>query len=179
MATWPTHFRIKGMFFTHLVEILGSEAPAFIAKLREPPRMARYLPFVGYPQLDHARMFLAAARKKYPGVALPEGMRQLARSNYDAFLSSTVGQVMASMTKTASQALDRLPDAMKLAHDSGVITTARLGERSTKISYRGYVGWLDSTMIGSVEAIVTRFAEAPSIDVELLAEFDADYIVRW
>ena len=179
MATWPTHHRIKGMFFTHLVDILGDDAAAFIKTLREPPRAGRFLPFVGYPQLDHARLFLAAARKKSPSVNVHEAMRQLGRENYDAFLTSTVGQVMASMVKTAAQALDRLPDALKLVHPVGHIVTTRVDDRSTKITYRGYVGWLDSTMIGSVEAIVARFAGPASIDVEILDDFDADYLVRW
>lgn len=114
MAKWPETLRIKGMFFTHLVEILGSDATPLLAKLDDPPRNGRYLPFVDYPQLDHAKLFVAAARKKWPHATLHEAMRQLGRANYDAFLTSTVGQVMASTTKDASQALDRLPDALKL-----------------------------------------------------------------
>jgi uncharacterized protein (TIGR02265 family) len=179
MATWPTNLRIKGMFFTHLIEILGADAAKLLAKLDDPPRNDRYLPFVDYPQLDHARLFIAAARKKFPGVGLHEAMRQLGRANYDAFLTSTVGQVMASMTKDAQQALARLPDALKLVHPVGTITTARLGDRSTKIVYRGYVGWLDCTMIGTVESIVTRFASPPTIDIEWINDMDADYVVKW
>lgn len=179
IATWPDGPMLRGMFFRHLLEILGPDAPPLIGKGSEPPRAGKYLPFMNYPQKDHARLFLAAARKKYPHEPLPQAMRLLGRQNYAAFLSTTVGQVMASLVRDAKGALLKLPDALAMVHPAGRITAESIGDRRVRIVFRGYVGWLDITMVGTVEAIVMHYTAAPTLDVTMHSDSDADFIVSW
>jgi hypothetical protein len=52
VAGYPSHYLVKGMFCSRIVDVLGSDYEALQLKLIAAPRGGRYLPFKDYPQAD-------------------------------------------------------------------------------------------------------------------------------
>lgn len=176
VARTPRDHTIKGMFLTRHARWLEEELPALRPQLLV--QTASYNPFGDYPQADHARLAIAAARKLFPALPLAEGLRRVERHAADVFVGSSVGRVLSSLASDPSTGLRMFPMAWRHMQTGGELTVVP-GSRGVRIEVRDLAPWLDCSMIGSLEGAVVFFGRRPVIEVELTSDFDASYEVTW
>ena len=174
----PRDYLCKGMFFSSVVDALGSDFEAESALLVGPPRLGRYLPFGDYPQVDYARLVGAVIKRDYASAGMREGSRQFARREFSVFGTSTVGVVLMNLVGDAGSALLRFPDMVRTVMKGGEVT-AREEDGGVTLSFHRFYGWLDCHFIGVVEGIVQHYGTSPIIDVEIDGWTIGRYRVRW
>lgn len=178
-ASFPPHYTIKGVFFTGLVAMLGDRFDTVAQGLSAPPRLGRYLPFRDYPQVDYSRVTHAAVKHCFPDLPLREAARRVARNDFAAFASSTVGTVMLSVMRDPSEALLRFPEIHRLVLRGGRVDAEPLSPHGIRLEYRDFLGWVDCYVIGTLEGAVGLFGATPTLDVTLFSDRHARYDVRW
>jgi len=176
----PPSYVVKGMFFNRLVELVGTGWDTVKTTLVDPPRAARYVAFRDYPQSDYMRLSGAAARKRHFNVSMREGIRRLARDDFDVFSSSTFGRVILAVVGDARAALHRVPYVYsKLAMGDYDIRVDDLDPRTVRIEFAPLYGRWEYT-VGQFEGIVHHFGYQPTTRVEELPElrlrFDIEHV---
>jgi len=171
---------VKGMFFNRMVELIGSGWDSVKPTLVDPPRGARYVTFRDYPQSDYMRVTGAAAKKRHFNVPLREGIRRLARDDFDVFSASTFGRVILAVVGDARAALHRVPYVYsKLAVGDYDIRVEDLDARTVRIEFAPLYGRWEYT-VGQFEGIVLHFGYQPTTRVEELPElrlrFDVEHV---
>jgi len=174
----PSDFLVKGMFFTHLVELLGTEWDAVSRSLVSSPDGGRYLPFRDYPQRDYSRVAYAASQHLFPKVPAPEAARRVARLDFQAFASSRIGRISLTLISDAETALSKIPQLYALSIKGGQVTGEPIDD-GFRLHYRDFYGWVDCYPIGTIEGFVMHYGENPRIDVEVMGDNEAVYEVRW
>jgi uncharacterized protein (TIGR02265 family) len=158
----PDTNRVKGMFFGRLSRELGDGWGDVQHSLDRPPRYGRYLPFTDYPQRDYVRLYTAAAKKRYPTLALRESVRRLARHDIDVFAESTVGGVMLAMVGDARSALSKLPLAYGATIRSAMKLEVEQLEESVRVTFEPHYGrW--EYQLGQLEGVVAAFGNRSRI----------------
>jgi uncharacterized protein (TIGR02265 family) len=176
-AKTPRDYTIRGMFFASLVRDVGDDWPVIAKELLAPPDDGQYATLGDYPQIDHARLAVAAARKRHPDVSLREGLRRIERGAASAFAQSTIGHVVGMFAEPLT--LFRvLPD---LHHHMQRGGTMRYVTRGTgaRIELREFAPWLDCSMLGAIEGVVVLFGKRPFIEITLHSNHDADFDIDW
>jgi hypothetical protein len=163
----PKGFRVKGMFFSRLVEELGGGFANVRTRLSDPPRDA-YVAFRDYPSSDYTRVMAAAARRRYPDVGLREASRRLARDDMHVFGASTLGRVVLSVVGDARGALLKTPFVFeKLAPGEWRVDAHDVDARTVRIEFVPLYGRWEYTL-GQLEGIVLHYEPATAIRVEEL-----------
>ncbi|MGZ3418351.1 MAG: DUF2378 family protein [Polyangiales bacterium] len=177
-ARTPRHYTIRGVFFEPFVRTLGEEWRAVEKELLEPPEDGEYSALGEYPQIDHARLAVAAARKQFPGLSLREGLRRIERGAAAHFAQSTLGKVLTTVVSDPSSAFRTLPTAYAHIQRGGIL---RVTPRSSgaRVEARDFAPWLDCSTIGAFEGMVVLFGKRPSMTVEMLSESDANFEIEW
>jgi uncharacterized protein (TIGR02265 family) len=164
----PASYVLKGMFFSRLVERLGSGWGSAAQRLSRPPRAGRYLAFSDYPQSDYERLSAEVARKLHPAQGLREAVRRLARDDFDVFAESTFGRVLLAVVGDARSALLKVPYVYsKVAPGDWQVSAEELDGARVRIEFVPNFGsW--EYLVGQIEGIVVAFGGSPTLSVELL-----------
>jgi uncharacterized protein (TIGR02265 family) len=109
----PPSYQVKGMFFSRLKGKVGDAWDEIARNLEYPPRFGHYVPFRDYPQSDYLRLSIMVAERAYPGVSLREGMRRVARDDFDVFAGSTFGRVVLAAVGDVHRALLTMAEVYK------------------------------------------------------------------
>ncbi len=160
----PAGHSMKGMFFARYVAILSERFEAISGSLKEPPRFGKYVPFAFYPLADFVTLFDLVARDRYAHLSPREAHRQLAQSELDAFLRSTLGRVTFSMLHDPVAALMKYPEAFSVLARGPLVSSERAGEREVLVHYEEYFGSREYAY-GVVEAIVQNFECEPWLKI--------------
>ncbi len=174
-ARFPASYVMKGMFLRRMVQVGGARALAEVGPrlVRRPPLDA-YLPFSDYPQVDFSRLAHQVARMRFPGVAVVEAMRRLARDDIATFAESTIGSVMLALVgRDVTTALLKLPDMYAASLRGGTVGARALDAGVIELTYRSFYGWLDCYPIGHIEGLCAQFGCRPEIEVEAQSPVDA------
>lgn len=178
-AKFPTDFTLKGLFFPRLVLMLGDGWSKLEPTLLAPPRFGKYFPFSDYPQVDYSRLTYAVAKKCFPRLPLREAARRVARRDFEVFADSRVGGVMLSMLGGVDSALLKFPQMMGIVLSGGSCKGTRIDDRTVRLEWDNFLGWLDCYSIGTIEGIVSHFGHAATIEVRMQKYGYATYDVRW
>ena len=178
VAGYPSHYLVKGMFCSRIVDMLGGEYEAIESKLIAAPRAGRYLPFKDYPASDYTRLVVAAAQKQFPHLPLCESTRRLARDDFRTFAGSTWGKVALTLVADPRSALLRMPEAYARAAPGPELHAEVIEARTVRMSlvrYRGLVEY----MLGQFEGIVMMYGRTPSVVIHRVSNdilnFDVDH----
>lgn len=166
----PAAYRLEGMFFSPLVEMLGNEAwQRLLPQLEDPPARGRYVAFRDYSQRDYFVLTVAVAHARYPNLGEREGLRQLARADSATFSESTIGRVMLAMAGGAANALMRMPKAYEQVVRGQELRATRLDEHPVRIvALHDHSGWEYS--LGQVEGVVLHYGATCTTKVEVFAD---------
>ncbi len=170
----------KGMYLADLVTRLEARHvdevwPTLIA----PPRHGKYQQFLDYPFADALRWLHAVARFRYPGKSLLEGLRRLGRDTVKVFVASHAGQVVRSMTTGPREALLRMPAMWKVTDPSHTVIASERSVGEVHFEVRGFPGWIDCGLIGTLEQVVISRGAEPEIDVTLFGPEIGEFSVRF
>lgn len=173
---------VKGMFTVPVVDKLVKQiGPAGLDRVKRslhaPPKAA-HVAFTSYPIADHQRLTIELVKKLHPDLPLSEGLRRFERSSAERFADSTLGKVLVAVLSDPRAALMKLPEINDMVSNTGRITATEEGD-GVRLCYRDYSGFLDCAVVGSLEGVVLFFRKSPRIDVRVLGDRDADYLVRW
>jgi len=169
----------KGMYLADLMARLGERHIEEVwPTLQAAPRHRKYQPFLDYPFADALRWLHAVARAQYPTVPLLEGLRRLGRDTVKVFLTSHAGQVVRSMNLSPRDALLRMPAMWKVTDPSAVVVATEPGPYTVHFDVRGFPGWLDCGLIGTLEQVVLSRDAEPEIDVALFGPEHGQFTVR-
>ena len=174
----PDTFVAKGMFFSRHVQQLGAGWEEAQKDLSAPPRFGRYLPFVDYPQSDYVRIIAATAAKVYPRVGLCEGLRRLAREDFNVFAESTLGKVVLSVVGDARSALLKIPLVYsKMAPGDWEVSARDVDDGIVRIEFNPLYGsW--EYVVGQLEGVVLYYSGSPRTTVTEPAEYHLCFDVR-
>ncbi len=169
----------KGMYLADLMSRLDARRIDEIwPKLQAPPRHAKYQQFLDYPFADALRWLHAVARQTYPSVSLLEGLRRLGRDTVKVFLASHAGQVVRSMNLGAREALLRMPAMWKVTDPSHTVIASERSPSEVHFEVRGFPGWIDCGLIGTLEQVVLSRNSRPEIDVVLFGPEHGEFTVQ-
>lgn len=178
IATMPASHTLKGMFFTRLVSDLAEDWAGVASELRAPPSLGRYIPFSDYPNADHLLLSFRCARRRFPGLDVPEGLRRLAREHVTTFLESTFGRISAAMIGDVPGALAALPSLYARILSGPRYAYAARAEREVELRlFNGHAPW--ENVIGQLEGVVLHYGGRPEIECRWEAEATRLFVVRW
>jgi len=172
-----THL-LKGMFFSRIVNILGSHFGAVSPSLSAPPRLGRYLPFSDYPQADYLRLCVVAASRAYPAWPLREGIRRLSRDDFRVFTDSTLGKIVIAAIGDPHSALLQVPSMyMKVAPADWRIDGEEIDAGAVRVTFSPIIGpW--EFQLGQLEGLVLSFGKRPRVRVTELERGAVQFDVR-
>jgi uncharacterized protein (TIGR02265 family) len=168
IAAFPVSYTVKGMFFSRIIEALGSEWPKLEPQLLAAPRLGRYVPFSDYPQADYLRLFVALAHKRFPRMSPREAVRRVARDDLETFAGSVIGKVVLALAGDARTTLLRVPDAFARVTKGGFVSARELDERTVRLEFESFRGCTEYTL-GQIEGIVLHYGSMPTVSSEELA----------
>lgn len=174
----PPDYSVKGMFIGNMASLVKDQWSELEPKLVAPPRGGRYIPFKDYPQVDHFRLTVAAAVRRFPRVGTREAVRRRARDDFQVFGNSTVGKVMLAIAGDPKAALMRVPEAYRLTVKGQEVKAEELGEGVRLTFLRHFGSWEYS--VGQVEGIALHFVR--SVTTEIDDELDRQRLrltLRW
>ena len=179
-ARFPSHYTMKGMFFSRLVAIGGEPVMDAVGPLlKKRPALGRYLPFSDYPQVDYSRLAHAVAIRREPEVDAVEAMRRLARDDVRTFADSAIGSVMLALVSgDVTDALLRLPDMYRASLKGGEVTSHLDARDRVTLDYRSFHGWLECYPVGHVEGLCAHFGRSSETEIEFHDTTRATYRVR-
>ena len=170
----------KGMYLADLMSRLETRhVDAVWPQLLAPPRHQRYQPFLDYPFADALRWLHAVAHFRHPNDSLLEGLRKLGRDTVKVFVASHAGQVVRSMTQGPRDALLRMPAMWKVTDPSHSVVASERGPSEVHFEVRGFPGWLDCGLIGTLEQVVISRRAQPEIEVVLFGPEHGELTVRY
>jgi uncharacterized protein (TIGR02265 family) len=170
----------KGMYLADLMARLDERHVQEVwPTLLQPPSHRKYQPFLDYPFADALRWLHAVARHRSPSVSLLEGLRRLGRDTVKVFLASRAGQVVRSMNLEPRDALLRMPAMWKVTDPSAAVVASERGANEVHFAVRGFPGWIDCGLIGTLEQVVLSRDAQPQMDVVLLGPEQGEFTVRW
>ena len=150
------------MFYGRFVDELGGDWATVARDLLAPPALGRYLPFADYPNVDHFRLAVTCARRRFPALGSRESIRRVAREDMATFLRSTLGRITAAMLITPASALGALPSVYDRISKGLRYTSEPSGPRAARIKVRGSHGpW--EYVVGQLEGILGHYETEPSI----------------
>jgi len=169
----------KGMYLADLMDRLDTQRVDEVwPKLQAPPRHRKYQPFLDYPFADALRWLHAVARHEYPSVSLLEGLRRLGRDTVKVFLASRAGQVVRSMNLGPREALLRMPAMWKVTDPSHTVIATENSPTEVHFEVRGFPGWIDCGLIGTLEQVVLSRNARPEMDVVLFGPEYGEFTVQ-
>jgi uncharacterized protein (TIGR02265 family) len=170
----------KGMYLADLMARLETKHIDEVwPTLQAAPRHGKYQAFLDYPFADALRWLHAVARVKYPGHSLLEGLRRLGRDTVKVFIASQAGQVVRSMTLGPRDALLRMPAMWKVTDPNHTVVASERGPNEVLFEVRGFPGWIDCGLIGTLEQVVLSRGAEPEIDVVLYGPEFGEFAVRF
>lgn len=178
IARTPRSYTIKGLYLARHVRALGLPWSELGAMLDAPPPEGHYHAFGDYPQADHARLAVLAARKQFPSVPLREALRRLERTVAQVFADSSMGRMLGGLVTDPKTAFRLFPAAYRLAQHGGAVRTIER-PRGVRLELRAFAPWLDCSLVGTIEGTVVLFGRRPLIEVDMLSDTDADYDIEW
>jgi uncharacterized protein (TIGR02265 family) len=169
----------KGMYLQDLMSRLDARHIEEVwPRLQAAPRHDKYQPFLDYPFADALRWLHAVARYQYPSVPLLEGLRRLGRDTVKVFLASRAGQVVRSMNLGAREALLRMPAMWKVTDPSHTVIASERGSDEVHFEVRGFPGWIDCGLIGTLEQVALSRDVEPEIEVVLFGPEHGEFSVK-
>ena len=173
-------FTTKGMY---LADLMGRLETRYVDEvwptLQAAPRHQTYQAFLDYPFADALRWLHAVARHRYPSVSLLEGLRRLGRDTVKVFVASHAGQVVRSMTLGPRDALLRMPAMWKVTDPKHTVVASEPRLNEVHFEVRGFPGWIDCGLIGTLEQVVISRLAEPEIDVTLFGPEHGEFTVRY
>ena len=177
-AIAPTN-TTKGMYLADLMGRLDERhAEQVWPTLLAAPRHGTYQPFLDYPFADALRWLHAVARFRYPTANLLEGLRRLGKDTVKVFLASRAGLVVRAMNLSPRDALLRMPAMWKVTDPSHTVVASEPSPDTVHFEVRGFPGWIDCGLIGTLEQVVLSREANPEIDVVLHAPDHGEFTVR-
>jgi uncharacterized protein (TIGR02265 family) len=169
----------KGMYLSDLMGRLDDRHVEQVwPTLQAAPRHRKYQGFLDYPFADALRWLHAVARYQYPNAVLLEGLRRLGRDTVKVFLASRAGQVVRSMNLGPREALLRMPAMWKVTDPSHTVVATEQGPNEVHFEVRGFPGWIDCGLIGTLEQVVLSRNAEPEIEVILRAPEHGEFTVH-
>jgi uncharacterized protein (TIGR02265 family) len=180
VAAVRSEITTKGMYLADLVARLDPLAVERMwPTLQTAPRHGKYQPFLDYPFADALRWLHAVARHRNPNVPLLEALRLLGRDTVKVFLASRAGQVVRSMTLGPREALLRMPAMWKVTDPMHTVVASEPRAGSVHFEVRGFPGWIDCGLIGTLEQVVLSRDVQPEIDVVLYGPEYGEFTVHF
>lgn len=180
LASVPDAAKTRGMFLSNLASrVPEAQARVVWSRLRAPPSHDRYQSFHEYPFHDALLWLHAVARKEYPRATLLEGLRLLGRDMVRVFLESNTGRVVKTIILGPRESLLRMPEMWKLTDPLNEVTSELVGERSVRLEIKGFPGWIDCGVLGTLEQVVRNAGAEPALDVTLHGTAHATIVASW
>jgi uncharacterized protein (TIGR02265 family) len=170
---------LKGMFFQRIIEI--GERAGLVAEhvgLEAPPSPLRYQIFFDYPVADYFRLVSAVAGVLYPQLVASEAMRRTAVDDFARFTESSVGKVMLAFGGNVRSALARSGTMYAAVLKGAGKVASEVVPEGVRLRYRDFPGPAEVYPIGTIEGCCRYFGADYEIDIDVLSEQDADYLVR-
>jgi uncharacterized protein (TIGR02265 family) len=177
VRNFPEAYTLKGLFFARLVDSLADDWPRLHRTLRSPPAEGRYIALADYPQADYAALAGHVARRQFPYVCLREGLRRVARQDFNAFTRTAVGQAFLAVLGDATSTFMTYPVIYPLVMN-GASTRSTLIQDGVRMEINGYVGEV-SYPLGTYEGFVYAFGHTPRVTVEVHSSEYSVFDVRW
>jgi uncharacterized protein (TIGR02265 family) len=170
----PLGATIKGMFFSRLLDRLGSSRVQFG---RSRPR---YVAFKDYPLADQVKLIAEVAVAIYPELGLREGMRRVGHDVYPAFASTLVGRVLfAAVGKDVFSMLQAGTKAYSMSASVGTVEILDSAERSALLLFRDIYNFIDSYQVGILEGAFSVLGLTPIIRMKLDGLTSGLFEVTW
>jgi hypothetical protein len=83
------------------------------------------------------------------------------------------------MSTGPREALLRMPEMWKATDPCHQVTATESGSTAVAFDVRGFPGWIDCGLIGTLEQVVMFRGATPSIDVELLGPERGTFLVKY
>lgn len=179
LAAIDRRYRLKGLFFSTAVDIIGRERYEDLRyDLSEPQHNARYLAFSDYPVVDHALLTHVAALLRFPGVDEREAHRRYAREDILRFSSSTLGRVTLSLVGDPAAALMHFPRVYQtITPGPWDVSAERLDEDGVRVHF-GVCPPGEIYQVGQLESVVLHYGEHPETEVVRDGE-EVTFTLRW
>jgi hypothetical protein len=146
--------------------------------LLAPPRHDTYQPFLDYPLADVLRWMHAVARHEHPRVSLLEGLRLLGRGTVGVFLASATGRVIKPLLSGPCESLLKMPAMWSKTDPSNQTAAFREGDAAVRFEIRGFEGWIDCGVVGTLEQVVLNHRHLPTVELLQYDASHAELIVR-
>lgn len=163
LARYPEQDCVKGMFFARRVELLGGIGE-HLGRLRAPPRLGRYVPFVDYPLRDYMFLVGKTVERRYNDVGSREGLRRLAREDLRIFGDSVLGRVMLEVAGDAHAALLASPKAYAAVATGVRLVAESVSPTQVSLSFHHVFGAWEYNL-GQIEGIVAHYGVKPSCTI--------------
>jgi uncharacterized protein (TIGR02265 family) len=170
----------KGMYLANLsTQLPADRAEQVWSQLQSPPRHGKYQAFLDYPFADALRWLHAVAEVKYPRQTLLEALRRIGRDTVRVFLESRAGRIVQGMPMGPREALLRMPEMWKATDPCHTVIANPRGTNAIEFDVRGFPGWIDCGLIGTLEQVVIFRNATPSIEVALAGPERGTFLVRF
>ncbi len=169
----PEDGRIAGMFSQAVLEALkqgGQPSPA--------PR-ERYLPFGFYPQREHVKLVIDAARLLFPGKSTRAALRSLGRGAPTALLQTTLGRVSLGSAQSAEQAVRALVNTYPSNVRPSESSIVSVSDTHALVTLRGIHFFLDSHHVGVLEGTLRYAGVHGRVRIRTREAGCADLLCTW
>jgi uncharacterized protein (TIGR02265 family) len=139
----------------------------------------RYLPFVDYPLVEHARLLVESAQAFYPGLALRRGLRKLGRAAPRAFAQATVGRVLWAGVDNAESAIEMIAKSYAIASPSARVTIAERAPGRARIRLDGAHCFRDSHHVGLFEGVLLSVNTKCTVEIRMESPNVWEYQLTW
>ncbi len=139
----------------------------------------RYLPFVDYPLVEHARLLVESARAFFPALSMRQALRKIGRAAQKVAIETVVGKVLWAGVEDVEHALESTVRSYAVSSPSTRVTLlehapGRARVRLDRVSY-----FLDSHHVGVFEAAMRVCQVKGTVFVRLDTLCDGEFLVTW
>lgn len=171
----------KGIFVRDLFAIVAMRAtPAELATRAGVP-YRRYMPFFDYPMAENLRLCFEAAKALHPDKPVAVGLRELGRTAFRAFLSSTPARIL--MAVVGAGEVDKVllltPKSYALSINYGRVDAQLVHERCVHITLSDFPSFIESYQVGIFEGVLDHFEVKGSVRIALTDIANAVIEVKW
>lgn len=167
---------LKGMFFERILDL--AKTSGIDPKTLDPKLVRDYRTFMDYPVSDYYRLITAIGTRLHPRQPNVEAIRRTAVRDFERLASSTVGRVMLSFAPDARATLLQAERMYGAILKGSAKVTAETSEGGVTLHYRNFPGLAEYYPIGTIEGLCRHYGVDYEIEVRVISNRDADYIVR-
>lgn len=181
LAACPPEATTRGIFFTHLRDLLRRTLGKEPASLYEGLFQREWLPLQSYPLTEFMRFVYQAARLVHPDRPTSEGLRRMGWLSYESLTATTTGRVVLfGLGNGIHDVIRASPTAYRITLPAAIVRVEQRGERAYRFEMRKVYSFVDSYHYGVLEGGIRSFGVNPTITMRRLRRMcDADFDLIW